>query len=209
MEVFFMEKAKKSFFTAKNIAILAVLLALVVVLQVFGLAIPMPGGTSMSFVLVPIIVGGMLLGPVAGTFLGCVFGIITIFDPLAMLLMNYAPATTIITVVLKGTLAGLVPSLLFGLVSKKNRYAASFVAAASAPIVNTGVFFIGCLCMQNAIVQSVGTGFWVFIGLIMINFAIELAVNIVLAPAIYTIDNVIEKRFSGKSKAKTKVQEEI
>ena len=34
----------------------------------------------------------------------------------------------------------------------------------------------------------------------MINFAIELAVNVVLAPAIYSVDSVIEKRLSAKAK---------
>lgn len=204
-----MKKVKGTFFTARNIAILAVLLALVVVLQSFGLAIPMPGGTSMSFVLVPILVGGMLLGPVAGTFLGLVFGIVTIFDPLALALMNYAPAVTILTVVLKGVMAGLIPSLLFRLVSRKNRYVASFVAAVSAPVANTGIFFLGCLMMQEAIVASVGQAFWAFIALIMINFAIELAVNVVLAPAVYTVDSVIEKRLAVKSKSAKKVREEF
>ncbi len=195
-----MKNVKSTFFTAKNVAVLAVLLALVIVLQVFGLAIPMPGGTSMSFVLVPIILGGMILGPGAGTFLGLAFGIITIFDPLAMTLMNYVPAVTVLTVVLKGLCAGLVPSLLFRLISRKNKYVAAYVAALAAPVCNTGIFFLGCLLMQEALVASVGMAFWAFISLIMINFAIELGVNVVLAPAIYSVDNVIEKRLSGKVK---------
>lgn len=195
-----MKNVKSTFFTAKNVAVLAVLLALVIVLQVFGLAIPMPGGTSMSFVLVPIILGGMILGPGAGTFLGLAFGIITIFDPLAMTLMNYVPVITVLTVVLKGLCAGLVPSLLFRLISRKNKYVAAYVAALSAPVCNTGIFFLGCLLMQEALVASVGMAFWAFISLIMINFAIELGVNVVLAPAIYSVDNVIEKRLSGKVK---------
>lgn len=195
-----MKNVKSTFFTAKNVAVLAVLLALTIVLQVFGLAIPMPGGTSMSFVLVPILLGGMLLGPVAGTFLGLVFGIITIFDPLAMTLMNYAPAITVLTVVFKGLFAGLVPSLLFRLISRKNKYVAAYIAAISAPVCNTGIFFLGCLLMQEALVSSVGMAFWAFISLIMINFAIELAVNVVFAPAIYSVDTVIEKRLSRKVK---------
>lgn len=195
-----MKNVKSTFFTAKNVAVLAVLLALVIVLQVFGLAIPMPGGTSMSFVLVPIILGGMILGPGAGTFLGLAFGIITIFDPLAMTLMNYVPAITVLTVVLKGLCAGFVPSLLFRLISRKNKYVAAYVAALAAPVCNTGIFFLGCLLMQEALVASVGMAFWAFISLIMINFAIELGVNVVLAPAIYSVDNVIEKRLSGKVK---------
>ena len=111
-----MQKAVRSFFTARNIAMLGVLLALVLVLQLFGLSVPMPGGTAMSFVLVPIIVGGMLLGPAAGGFLGLVFGIITIFDPLCLALMNYTPVLAVLTVLLKGTLAGILPALLFRVV---------------------------------------------------------------------------------------------
>ena len=193
MEVF-MKNVENAFFTARNVALLAVLLAIVVVLQVFGLAIPMPGGTSMSFVLLPIILGGMLMGPIAGTVLGFAFGIITIFDPLALTLMNYTPAAAVITVILKGTLAGFIPSVLFRLISSKNRYVAAYVAAVAAPVCNTGTFFIGCLIMQDALVSSVGRAFWACIGLIMINFAIELAVNVVLAPAIYSVDRVIERK---------------
>ncbi len=193
-----MEKVKSSFFTAKNIAMLGVLLALVIVLQLFGLVIPMPGGTSMSFVLVPILVGGMLLGPAAGGLLGFAFGIVTIFDPMCLALMNYTPALAVLTVLAKGTLAGLLPALLFRTIARKNKHAAAFAAAACAPVVNTGVFLLGCLCMYDAVEASVGSAFNVFVGLIMINFAIELAVNLVLAPAIYTVDRIVEKRIRGR-----------
>lgn len=201
MEVF-MEKVKNSFFTARNIAVLGVLLAFVIVLQALGLTITLPGGTSMTFVLVPIVVGGMLLGAGAGAFLGLAFGIVTLFDPLTLTLINYVPVTVVLTVLIKGVAAGVVPAMLFSLVSKRNRYAASFVAALSAPVANTGIFCLGCLMMQQALVQSVGTAFWAFMGLIAINFGIEVAINAVLAPAIYAVDSVLEKRFAVKKSAK-------
>ena len=59
---------------------------------------------------------------------------------------------------------------------------------------NTGIFFIGCLVMREALVQAVGMAFWAFIGLIAINFAIEVVINGVLAPAIYSVDRVVERR---------------
>ena len=104
----------------------------------------------------------------------------------------------VLTVLLKGTLAGILPALLFRAVARKNRYVAAFAAAACAPIVNTGVFVLGCLCMYDAVVASVGSAFGAFIALIMINFAIELGVNLVLAPAIYSVDRIVEKRLSGR-----------
>ncbi len=191
-----MEKKKSNFFSARNISILAVLLALVIILQVFGLAIPMGGTTSMSFVLVPIVLGGILLGPIAGTFLGFVFGVITIFDPMSMTLLNYAPAATVLTVLLKGTCAGLGSSVLYFFISKKNKYVAVFISALSAPIINTGIFIIGCFCMKDAILTYLGEfPFKEFmLSVILVNFAIELAVNVVLAPAISTVTNIVEKQ---------------
>ncbi len=201
-----MEKEKKKFFSARNIAILAVLVALVVVLQLFGLAIPMGGTTSMSFVLVPIVLGGALLGPVAGAILGAVFGIVTIFDPMAQTLINYAPAVTVLTVLLKGTLAGVVSSLVYRLIAKKNKYVAVFVAAALAPITNTGIFVIGVFCMKDAVLAYLaGFPFETFmLSVILVNFAIELAVNIILAPAIYTVENVVEKQILNKRNSKNR-----
>ena len=55
------------FFTSRNIAFLAVLLALVIVLQIWASAIPL-GATRISLTLIPIVLGAVLLGPAAGAF---------------------------------------------------------------------------------------------------------------------------------------------
>ena len=68
---------RKRFFTARNIAFLAVLVALVIVLQVWASAIPI-GATRISLTLIPIVLGAMLLGPLAGAFLGALFGAIVV-----------------------------------------------------------------------------------------------------------------------------------
>lgn len=195
-----MEKKKSNFFSARNICILAVLVALVVVLQLFGLSIPMGGTTSMSFVLVPIVLGGILLGPIAGTLLGLIFGIITLFDPMAISLMNYAPVITVFTVLLKGMFAGLGSSIAHWLLSKKSKYAAIIVSAVLAPVLNTGTFIIGMFCMQDAVLTYLGDfPFKEFmLTIILVNFAIELAVNVILAPALYTVTNVVEKQVLKK-----------
>ena len=48
---------------------LAILLALVIVLQIFGSYIRI-GTVNLSLVLIPVVLGGMLLGPLAGTVFG-------------------------------------------------------------------------------------------------------------------------------------------
>ena len=67
----------KTVFSAKRITGLAVLLALVIVLQLIGGYLKI-GATSLSFVLVPIVLGGLLFGAWAGAFLGFAFGFITL-----------------------------------------------------------------------------------------------------------------------------------
>ena len=57
---------------------LALLTAIILVLQLTGVAIrlPIPGATNISLVLIPVALGAMLLGPIAGAFLGFVFGLV-------------------------------------------------------------------------------------------------------------------------------------
>lgn len=207
-----MEKEKKNFFSAKNITILAVLVALVVVLQVCG-GYFVIGTTSLSFVLIPIVLGGILLGVWAGALLGFLFGFIVLMygvsgtDAFTATLLAQQPALTVLTVLLKGILAGIVPALLYKVIAKKQKYIAVFVAAASAPLVNTGVFVLGALCMSGlftefATANGVSLTYFIFIGCAGINFIIEFALNLVLSPAIYTVINVVEKQILKKHTVK-------
>ena len=92
---------KKAFFSSKNIAFLAVLVALVVVLQTMSTLIGRLGGTPLSLVLIPIVLGGVMLGPLAGTLLGLIFGIVvavcgvTGFDGWTFLLFTQSPFATV------------------------------------------------------------------------------------------------------------------
>lgn len=212
-----MEKVKKTFFTAKNVTYIAVFAALIIVLQMCSSFIKI-GATSFSFVLVPIVLGGMLMGPAAGSALGALFGIIVLIaalaglDPFTLYLLGENPVFTVVLCLVKGIAAGLVPSLLYKLISLKNRYAAVFVAAASAPIVNTGIFVIGAFFISGTIgdaMTSFGvdiTGlspFYIILVLCVgVNFFVELAINIVCSPAIYTVNRVVEKQFAKTRKHK-------
>lgn len=97
---------------------------------------------------------------------------------------------------------------MYKLIAKKNKYVAIFVAAALAPLCNTGVFAIGAFLMLDSILPALGDpslssaspAYVVFVLLIGINFFVELAINLVLAPAVYTVNNVVEKRISLRKK---------
>ena len=66
---------KKTKMNTLKMVELAVLMALVAVLQITGTGVNITG-TPISLVLIPIVLGAMLLGPAAGALLGLEFGII-------------------------------------------------------------------------------------------------------------------------------------
>ena len=57
---------------------LAILVAVVILFQMMGSFIKI-GPTSITLVLVPIVLGGILLGPSSGAFLGLIFGAMTLW----------------------------------------------------------------------------------------------------------------------------------
>lgn len=212
-----MEKKVKDFFSARNIAFLAVLVALVVVLQLWGSVIPIgAGGLNMSFVLVPITLGAIILGPIGGLILGFVFGFVVLMTGVTgtnfftAYVLNDSPFFTVVTVLLKGMVAGGIAGILYKVVSKKNKYLAVFIAAAIVPILNTGIFILGALCMSGALNTFVSSYmpdfegkniiYIIIVGLVTVNFFIELAINLICSPALYTVDNVVEKQIVKKYK---------
>lgn len=185
-----------------NLILLAVFTALVVVLSF--IKIPL-GPFSVTLTLPVIVIGGALCGVWAGAWLGAAFSIMVFVtgDAAAFLAINI-PAT-ILVVMVKGTAAGLAAAFVYRLLQKNNKITlATLAAAITAPIVNTGIFSIGCLCFFMETIKSwgLGSGYtsgiaYLFLGMIGLNFVVELAVNFVLSPMIIRlIDLVVKKKIS-------------
>ncbi|MBR4121956.1 MAG: ECF transporter S component [Erysipelotrichaceae bacterium] len=175
----------------RNITLIAVFTAIVAVLQFVGATIHF-GTFSISLVLVPIVIGAALCGPYAGAWFGFVFSLIVLFtDSAAFMVIN--PLGTILTVLIKGTLAGYLAGLVYKKASEKSqhRYFSVGLAAVIAPIVNTGVFLIGCRLFFFETIKAWGAGagfdnayVYMLVGFVGINFLLELVINIVLSPVI-------------------------
>ena len=183
--------------STKTLVLCAIFTALVVVLQFMGAFIKF-GMFSISLVLIPIVIGAATCGVRAGAWLGFVFGIVVLIsgDAAAFLVVN-APGT-IVTVLLKGTLAGLLAGLTYKLFSRYNTYLGVIAAAIVCPVVNTGVFLLGCLAffMETitgwAAAAGLGGGVahYMIFGLVGANFLFELAFNIVLSPVVVRLLNI-------------------
>ncbi len=187
------ESKKK--FDVKQIVGLGLLTAIVVVLQALAVGIRF-GVFNITFVLVPIVVGAAMYGWKAGAWLGFVFGVVVLFTDAGAFLVVNVPGT-IVTCILKGVLAGVAAGGVYRLLCKKNDLLAVVASAAVAPVVNTGVFLIGCVLffMDTIREWAAGAGFesvgaYLIIGFVGINFLVEMGINLVLSSAIVKIINI-------------------
>ena len=185
---------KKSIST-RTLTGMALLTAVVVILQFLGAFVRF-GPFSISLVLIPIVVGAALYGPLAGAWFGFVFGMVVLLSGDAAAFLVVSPLGTILTVLLKGSLAGLCAGLVYKALSRSETKVhgvdlAVVAAAVVCPVVNTGVFLLGCLAffMPTISEWAAGMGFesvgkYMIFGLVGGNFLFELLFNIILSPII-------------------------
>lgn len=184
--------------STENMVLLGILTALVVVLQ--GLAVFLKvvfGIFAPSLVLIPIVIGTATCGKKAGAWLGLVFSIMVFAtgDANAFLAVNIPG--TIITVLLKGVICGFAAGAVYEALAKKNQTLAAITAAITCPVVNTGIFLLGCFAFfMETITEWAGgsnVGQYIIVGLVGLNFVFELGLNLVLSPIIVRILNIRNK----------------
>jgi uncharacterized membrane protein len=184
----------------KMIVGIGLMTAIVVVLQLLGSFFVKLGVFSISLVLVPIIVGAALYGIGAGAWLGLAFGVTVLASGDAGVFLAVNPVGTVVTVLLKGVLAGLAAGGVYKLIEKKNKLIAVITAGVVAPVVNTGVFIIGCWLFFMPLITDWATaagaenaGLFVLTGVVGVNFFVELAINLVLSTVIVRIIKIAKK----------------
>lgn len=174
---------------------IAILSSIVVVLQLLGSFIKF-GPVSVSLVLIPIVIGAAMFGPGAGAVLGGVFSIVVLMQADTAFFYGISFFGTILTVLVKGTMAGWLSGLTFKALSGKNEWVAVGLAAMVCPLVNTGFFALGCrLFFWNALAELGGGNALVFLltGMIGVNFVAEFITNVICAPVILRILHAVKK----------------
>ena len=188
----------------KRMVGVALLMAMVVVMQALSGIIPPVGGFSISLVLIPIVLGSAVYGPGAGALLGATFGAIVYIncvtgaDPGGAMVFQANPVVCFLVVMGKGTLAGFAAGGVYKLLYKVNPYLAMLGAAIVCPVVNTGVFVICMLLFFIEILSQWAGGAdvlgYILTGLILANFVPELIINVVFSPAGQRISHLVNKQ---------------
>ena len=185
-----MQKTRNSFSTKKMVTI-AIIIALIAVLQSFSSVAARIGLFSFALGLFPATVGSVMYGKKESVIFGSVLGIVILAtDATAYALYSVNFFATVLVVMAKSIASTLVTALIFNLLKNFNRYVAVVVAAILAPIVNTGIFIGGvCIFFKDFFAQYItGDVFIVgFILMLLTNFIIEMIINIVLSPVVLKV----------------------
>ena len=127
---------------------LALLIAIILVMNITGLAmIPLPGQYA-SIMTVPVAIGAMMLGPLAGTVLGFTMGGISFYTAIktgfsVLTLAGYAGGTMVllsfINCIVTRTLMGLCVGWIFKAINKidKTKTISYYIGGIAAPLLNT------------------------------------------------------------------------
>lgn len=179
--------------------VLAVLSALVVVFTYVPIKL---GQFQLNLVLVFIAVGAIMYGPFAGAYLGALNGVFILLNGDASWFLGLNALGTVLTVILKTGLAGLAAGFVYKLLKKYNQYVAVILAALVCPIINSGLFVLGCLTFfvdamsEGASASDQSTLGYILVSMVGVNFFIEVAVTSVLSPTIAKVSLYGIKKFN-------------
>lgn len=184
----------KAAFTTGKMVRLAVLVAIQIIMVFTPLGYLKAGPVSITFLMIPVAIASIILGPGAGAFMGGIFGITSFAqcfgaDAFGTALLAINPVLTFIMCMVPRILAGWLPGLIFNALSCTaiRKTASAFIAGLCASAFNT-IFFVGALVWffgNAAILKSLGDTTWKVIGvLVTSNALIEAAVCTIVSGAV-------------------------
>lgn len=186
---------------------LAILVAIMLIFAYTPLGYLKAGPIEITFMVLPVAVGAIILGPAAGAILGGIFGVTSFIQcfgasSFGVLLLSLNPIATFITCMVPRLLCGWLSGLLFRAMQKtgKMKTAPYFVASLATALLNT-FFFISCIIIffwsndtfisTMAASQLPTNSIWLFfVAFVGVNGAVEAAVNFIAAG---TITKVLSK----------------
>lgn len=178
---------------------MALLTAIIILMAYTPLGYLRTVGVEITFIVVPVAVGSVLLGVKAGAFLGLVFGLTSFaqcfgMSPFGTLLLSAKPFATAFCCIVPRILVGVVPALVYQGMTKlcKKRVINIAAACVLAPITNT-VLYLTCMTafFHDYMVQAyeyTGEGGIAFLGwlfaFVAVNAIAEAASCLLIASAI-------------------------
>lgn len=161
---------------------LALLTAITLILNFTPLGFLKIGLVEITFMAVPVVIGGVILGPLAGAFLGLVFGICSLSlapaHPLFGIVFSKNPILVAAVCIIPRILVGLAAAYVVKIpVKEKFKGILYFLAGLVGSLTNTVLFLAGIMLFMEKLITpkmtglslltaKTFTGFWVGIGIV-------------------------------------------
>jgi len=175
---------------------LAVLVAIILLMAYTPLGYLRVGLIEITFIMIPVAIAAIIVGPYGGAIAGGVFGITSFLmcfgqSPFGTALLGINPVFTFILCMVPRILAGLIPGLIYkaGNAQKKANHKTMYIMLASlaAPLLNT-VLFVGGLFVlfgSTAFVRGFGESAWaIIVALVGVNGLVEAGVGFIVIAAV-------------------------
>ena len=180
----------------RKMTVTAVLAALIVVLSFTPLGYLKIGVVSITFIMIPVVIGAVMEGPATGALLGLVFGATSFIqcfgmDAFGTTLLGINPVYTFLMCMVPRILMGTLAGWIFRWLRQVDRkgIVASAVASLSGAVLNT-VLFVGFLLLffgGSQYIQEFGVNVWsILTTLFIINACVEAGVCLVVGTTICT-----------------------
>ncbi len=149
---------KKTKFDVRFLVTLAMLTAILLVMVMTPLGTLPLGPLSVSFVMIPVAIGAIVLGPVGGMIMGGIFGIasylqcygIGVLSGMGAILVEINPFLAFVQRFVPRLLAGLLCGFVYAGVKKGNTILAGYLTGFCAALFNTVLFMVSLvLCFGS------------------------------------------------------------
>lgn len=192
-----------------KLVLMGVLTAIIILMAFTPIGYLKTAGLEITFIMIPVIVGAVILGPAAGAVLGAVFGITSFvqcfgLSPFGAALLGLNPVFTFITCLVPRILMGFLSGLIFKALKNidKTKFLSYFTACLCGPVINTVLFMLSIILFFwntdfiRELCSTLGAeNIFAFVALFVgINGIIEAAVSCVLGTAIAKALSVAVKR---------------
>lgn len=212
-------KRERNSIRIRRLSILALLSAIVLLMSFTPIGYLRIGPVSITFLTIPVIIGGIVLGPLEGAFLGLIFGATSFSqcfgaDLLGTALLNYNLFFTILMCFVPRILIGVSSSLFYRLFSKiflkdsqqfgniynKIRFSFPYIFSSFIGCITNTVLFTGLmlsLFWNTPEIQAFGNNFLtVFFAMFTLNVFIEIAVCLIISAALSKVIHMFTKKFA-------------
>ena len=173
---------------------LAILIAIILLMSYTPLGYLKVGTVEITFIMIPVVVGAVVMGPKAGAFLGGVFGFTSFlqcfgFSAFGTILFGINPFFTFVLCMVPRVLMGWLSGVIFKKLHSVDRtnIVSYVLACISGALLNTVLFvgFLLALFGRTDFIQGFGSNLWlIIVAIVGINGLIEAGVCAAVGTAI-------------------------